>query len=46
MQNIRVKPSSSFWGCKKLRLPRMMKLPVDIYIPVGGVLDTWLAVTQ
>lgn len=45
-QNIRVKPSSSFGGLIKLRFPLIMKLPVLINIPVGGVLETWCAYTQ
>ena len=39
-ENIIVKPSSNFEGVIMLRLPLIMKLPVGIYKPVGGVLET------
>jgi hypothetical protein len=35
-----VKPSSSLLGVMKFLLPRMMKEPVEMYRPVGGVLLT------
>jgi hypothetical protein len=38
--NMRVNPSSSFGGVMKFLFPLIMKEPVDIYRPVGGVLET------
>lgn len=41
-----VKPSSSLEGVMKLRFPRIIKLPVVMYKPVGGVFDTYSSCTQ
>lgn len=45
-QNITVKPSSNLYGVMKFRLPLIMKDPVLMNIPVGGVLETYYACTQ
>ena len=39
-QNMTVKPSSSRYGVMKFRFPLIMKEPVEMNMPVGGVLLT------
>lgn len=40
------KPMMSGFGGRKFLLPRIMKLPVVRYSPVGAVFETWWACTQ